>query len=647
MNRVFIISIVLVLALVISGFEQPSDLHQADAQLQNLFNGDITANLDKAAALYVDIIAGLDTDLEAGDEVILNRHLAQLSLILPAGMKAQISHKDSSSHALLFSEGSGEDILRWWRSQDVLPASRVNERMYEHLARIAYAQQRFFYMDRVSKLDDRGEVYVKLGEPEIRQEIKYNGSKLVDELFRPGVSLTPSDFSRNEVWQYGHVNRSTYYIFVERNKFFQISGVEHLVPAQLRMGYSASRRGVFKSSMMIALLRSIFRQLEPIHPDFAMRYLEVDEYARRLEEEAIDSFVGDETASRSTGQNAELNVGSSSTDLRRGAIRTSQLANGSTLKPNDFVQQMMFRSQSEDLISDGLRRRNTPDQYSEVLDEKEKLEVIPRVLRYLDADRTTRTEIHWSPVAGSLTPSRVPDSNLRDYIIRVTAVQQFADFNDRVVNQNHYMLKDVGVSKDLTIPVQKMVVSGDTNMYHLALQWDQHAVISAANMDNKALLGPQLKVSTHRMDSMQALVSDPAVLEMSDIKPIMIIDEELIPDVESAAEAPAYPFETIRQDQLFAIYFEVYNLTFGTDDLTSYEVNFEVVRKKDGFRLFSGRNDKTNSRADYSGVDRTARDMILLDLEAYEDNGSLELRVDIKDKTSGQQVYRTLSFEVI
>ena len=646
--------------VAVSEAKAPSDLQVADARLQTLFLAGVNDHMAEAVTLYEDIISRLDGDLQAEDYDILNRHLSQLSLIMPPGLRAKLDQVQKRTDNLLFQPGTGTQILTWWRSQDVMPASRANERLQEHLARVAYAQRNFFYNDRVSRLDDRGEVYIRLGEPNVKKEIKFTDAKLVDELFRPGVALSPSDFPSNEVWQYGHVDASTYYIFVKKNRYFQVATTVDLIPPMLRAGYATTTRGTYKSAMLIALLRSIFQQLQPLHPDFAMRYAEVDAYAMRLEEESIDAFVDEEVASRGTGQNAELNVGNSSVDLRRGALRANQFADGATQRPNDFVQSVMFRSQSEDQISEGIRERNTPSQFSEVLRQREKLDVIYRVLRFLEPDNTTRTEIHWSPVAGSLSPTlaqqkamaQVMSENFNDFIVRLTAVQQYADFTDRVVNQNHYLLQDIRSGREATIPVQQMAIKGDTGRYHLAVQWDQHLVLKDAELaeeasQDKKHLGPQIKIATDRVDSLLALSTDPAFLEMSDIKPVLIQDESVLVDIDNFATLPAYPFSTINREQLFAIYFEIYNLTFGADDLTNYDIDYEIIRKLDGLRLFTSRSQKTSSQANYSGTSRIAPEMLLLDLNDYGGNGDLEIIVTVTDLTSGQQIDRALTFDVL
>lgn len=57
--------------------------------------------------------------------------------------------------------------MRFWKNQDPTPTTDRNERLEEHLRRVAYADQTF--SSHRERWDDRGRIYVRFGEPEERE----------------------------------------------------------------------------------------------------------------------------------------------------------------------------------------------------------------------------------------------------------------------------------------------------------------------------------------------------------------------------------------------------------------------------------------------------------------------------------------------
>ncbi|MEM6336621.1 MAG: GWxTD domain-containing protein, partial [Bacteroidota bacterium] len=67
-------------------------------------------------------------------------------------------------------EGLPHDVWplleHWWRQTDPMPATVLNERLIEHLRRVAFAAET--YADAQGSVDDRGKLYVRLGRPSHR-----------------------------------------------------------------------------------------------------------------------------------------------------------------------------------------------------------------------------------------------------------------------------------------------------------------------------------------------------------------------------------------------------------------------------------------------------------------------------------------------
>ncbi|MFQ5570502.1 MAG: GWxTD domain-containing protein [Rhodothermales bacterium] len=596
--------------------QAPFDVLFGEAHLDALFKGGLEGYEEDAVRLYRGLLGSLDGPLAPQEQQILNQHVAQLALILPEDVRQRVmdGDLDASPESWTFKERAGQALVSWWQSQDPLPATRNNERMEEHLTRVAYAEQHYSREERTTGLDDRGEIYVRYGAPSKITVVTFDDAEMTNLVYQPGVVVNLTDFPDNEFWSYGHIDRAAYFLFVKNVRHYEVAESNELVPPALRSGFSNSPRGIQKVYMTLAVLRNIYRQLAPAHPDFMMRYADVVDYSRGLEDGSL-------------GSQAQL--------------------------PYVFAESFLIKSRTEDDQATARRETLVARQETEVFRDTETLPVGIRTVRFLAEDGTTRTEIYWSPEPGGLSPSKNQQEALEEegysrfnqYLVKMTVVQKAERYDDRVVNVKHYFLTDLLSEDEAAIPVQTMVVEGDTGRYHLAMQWDQHLTDEVPRRDEEITLGPHMKVATYQADSLTALVAEAGVLEMSDLR------LEFVPKQAEEAgsfETMPYPFTTTSPDVALGLYFEAYHLSFGEDDRTHYEVEYGIERAGDGGGLlrFLGRrpDERTTVRTPYVGTSRTARENILLDLSEWEGDGDLRITVRITDQTTGQQVERSLQF---
>lgn len=614
------------------------DVRMADAYLQLLVERGHTADKEQAEQVYQRLLRSIDEGGSAEERMLLMRHGVQAALLLPTALRVEVVEGDlhDGAETLQFKEGAGDLLLAWWRSRDPLPATRTNERLQEHLERVAFAEQQFAYADRATGFDDRGDIYIKYGVPSREKSLTFDDPQLIDRVYRPGVTVSPSDFPDNEFWLYRHVNRDAYYLFVEKDGYFRQGETFDLLPGTLRYGVGESIRTKQKAQMLLFVMRYIYWQLAMEHQDFAMRYTDVDLFANQIEEFEIDS------------RQAEIQALSEGEALPNRDDRINDLDNVQLfqMNPREFVQSMILQGRTADEQAAWKREQVVPAQYTDVFRNMERLPVSLRTARFLEGDGTTQTEIYWSPDPGSLV-DRVGTAE-RDYLINLTAIQKTEDYRERAISNKQYLVTDIPAVIDAAIPAQTMVVQGDTGRYHLALQWDQYQaqVSEAAGVQ----VGPRLQVGTYQVDSLMALTADARVLEMSDVKPLLFEEEAgmLLDDVEAVAQTAAYPFAILPAEAMLALYFEVYHLTFGVGDETQFEVEYEVrgARKRGGRRLFGRRNQATSTSTLYTGQNRTAQEYILLDLSEWEGDGAMEVVVRVTDQHTGQQVERILGFEM-
>ena len=226
------------------------------------------------------------------------------------------------------------------------------------------------------------------------------------------------------------------------------------------------------------------------------------------------------------------------------------------------------------------------------------------------------------------------------YLLSLAVAQQTADYQYHAIHEKHYL---VPVDTRDALPVKTLVVHGDTATYHLAMQWDQQWTRADEEQPDALVPGARLKLKVQRLDTLQALRSQGRTLEMSDLKPLLHAEEG------PAEPDSPYPFAYLTPATPLALYFELYHLTYGTDDQTQYTIEYEVVhRKKGGLLRLPGRRDdqRTGAKTTYFGVSRTAREYIALDLSVWQGRGSIDITIRATDETTGAQVARTITFEM-
>lgn len=596
------------------------DVRLGDAYLRALSAEDMDAQLYDAVPVYGALMQSLGAPLAPEAQRLLARHVAQLLLILPPNVARQIlqTAPDAPPATWTYAPDAPDVLLSWWRSADPLPATRQNERLEEHLRRVAYAETQYASDESRTGLDIRGEVYVRYGEPDRTTRVTFDGPEMVD-LLRPGVTVNLSDFPENEFWLYGHVDRSAYFLFVEDAGTYRLADTADLLPQTLRFGFSATERGQLKSYMLLTALQTIFRRLAPLHSDFANRQAEIDNYKDQFEQD------------RFWGERMNLQV----------------------RPPHQFAESFLLSNAEADEMATYRRETLVPEQATEAYRDLDLLPLAVRTMRFLDDDGTTRTEIVWAPEPDGLAPTRARRRELRkqgytdfeDAAIRMTAVQRDADYAERVVNRKHYVINDLQGRGGGAIPAQEMVVRGDTGLYHLAFQWDQHMPLPGARATS-VQLGPKVKVAAHYVDSLTALTADEQVLEMSDLRPEYRLKDES-GAVNLAVDAKPYPFGSIAPDLGLSLYFEVYHLTRGPDDRTHYTVEYIVERQDSGGVLTflgGGGDERTTAAFRYEGDARTAQESILVDLSEWTGRGDLQVTVRVTDETTQQQVERSIVF---
>jgi len=627
----------------------------ADTFIRRTFSTGQRADYPQAVSAYQRLLSSLDFPVSEEAWTLVAPYLEALVPILPEPERQAtglIRRKDISN----LESGAGARLLTWWRSRDPAPGTRNNEALEAHLERFAYA---FRYYRRDGGFDDRGMVYIRLGPPSRKTSVKFDRTVFREKVLRRNLTLSDADYPENELWVYERLGRDAQYLFVDDRGYFRIGEPNDLLPRALRNGLSNSARGAQKSEAVIRSIEEIYAQLSLFHPLFATRYTDVTDFVGQLD--ARDIAQGLENMRQLQRQNTRdqsIDEGAGKSIKEQLASRTNTnpgMGFNLSTPPHVFAQSEIMQASLEDHMAAMRRKETVPLSFVDVMGESETLPIFVRIARFLESNGATRTEIYWGISQGGIVPSKSAFKRLRqqgynpplDLMLIGTVAQKTGAYQERVVNYHRKMVRKITKGKDQLLLPQTYAARGDTGLFHLALQWDLYAVPPGRR---PMRMGPRVKMTTYRVDSLRALNPDTRNLEMSDLKPLIVRGDRIAMDLSEARTAVPYPYAAITPQTPLALYFEVYHLNFGGDDRTHYTVQYEMIRtrqQRKGLFLKKRTNEtSTSAGSAYSGDHRTAPEVVVLDLNGWEDSGELEIRVRISDDVTGQQAERSLNFSL-
>ena len=614
------------------------DIRLADAYLRTLFATDLDADRLNATQLYLDLLRRAGTDLAPPEVDIVRRRAAQTAVLMREDERAEISDQalHDEDEAWTLKPGAGDFLIAWWKQQDAAPATPENERLEEHLQRVAAARAQYAHDERPSGLDDRGETYLRYGPPYQQRAITYDDAGFHLDVFRFGVNVTSFDFPKNEIWTYPRIHHAAYFIFVEEDDHYYIGSSSDLLPDRLTNTFTNSGRHLNRAVSALAAMQYIFRDLALYHPDFSHLYTQIANYADWQEMKAAQFEATGRVPPGTQMQRVGMGVGQEQ-------MVFSSPVFGFGL-PSEFVQRTASEQKTLDYHAQRIRKKELPPQSTRIFDDLDPLPVTIRTARFLEPDGQTRTEVYWGTFAQQL---RLDEEHAgRSSLVKLTAVEYGAGYDRSTMRSKWYNTSAASAANGLAVPGAFSIKSA-ADRYHLGLQWEQY---TADLSGSRIKLDEQLRVATHRIDTLAALNAAPDRLEMSDLKP-MVPDESFVTG-DTPLEAAPYPFDQIAPDASLMLYFELYHLGFTGEDRTRYTVAYDVTRRTERGRisgLFRGdKEDRTTASTTYEGSSRTTEEQILIDLSDWEAEspGALTVTVRVTDEVTGQQVARSISFDV-
>lgn len=613
------------------------DLPLADAYVQAAPTSLTGYDRSVAVDVYRQLLRHADSSLTATESSIVTRHAAQAALLMTDAERARITDNALHDTSWTFKSGAGTALLEWWRRHDPAPATAENERIEEHLSRVATAQAQYPHPERSTQMDDRGEMYVRYGPPYLQRKITYNDAGFALDVFRFGVNVSSFEFPKNEIWTYPQIHHGAYYIFVEDNDRYYIGTSSDLLPSRLTNTFSNSERHLNRAVSALAAMEYVFRDLALYHADFGILYDKIANYANWQEMKATEYRATGRVPAGTRMQTVGAGIGQQRLVFSSPAFGIGM--------PSQFVQSTSIEQRTLDMQARRLRREVMPVQATDLFSDLEPMTISTRTARFLEPNGRTRTEVYWGTRTRELQLDE--DDADKNSLIKLTAVSYDTDYTRRGAKDKWYSVDAAPGVSGLVVP-GVFSINGMSGTYHLGLQWEQY---TADVRGARVALDEQLRIATQRVDTLSALSAAPDQLEMSDLRP-MLPGEDFLARGASPEAATPYPFEEIAADASLVLYFELYHLGFGSDDQTRYTVEYDVMRQAERnriARLFRGnKEDRTTASTTYEGDARRTEEQILIDLSEWpeDESGTLTVTVRITDEVTGQQIERAIDFAV-
>ena len=202
------------------------------------------------------------------------RSLSQVASVVPDSVSARAFAGGDWRRGV--ASGGDRALGGWWLSQDPFPATRANERVAEHLLRVAEALASYPEPGRPEGYDDRGRLFVRFGAPTVARQLTFNATDLLTGMGRASVGVSRSSFPDNEVWTYGAIDETMIYVLIGQNGVYRLGQTEDLLPSTLRNVTGRGRRELARARVALLAMRYIYRELATTSIEYGNAWGETD-----------------------------------------------------------------------------------------------------------------------------------------------------------------------------------------------------------------------------------------------------------------------------------------------------------------------------------------------------------------------------------
>jgi len=494
------------------------------------------------------------------------------------------------------------EMKAFWIKKDVIPTTRINERLLEHWRRIAFARKNFTLREEPPYgTDVRGLVLVKFGSPDktVKRKLGLDQQAIIrwldDFLLRQEVQRynnTPDV----EVWLYGNPDHREPTIFMFGKKagagrYGLQHGVEAFIPER-----AFSRRNTKTTA---GLLPGTMLQL--------MYYLELVD---------VDDFFLDRYRSL---------------EARWGNARAAGQLNPN----NDVLLGLLNHFKSQDKRK--IEFENLETDRTNVLEGLERLFLNVKWFRYLDVRGAPRIALFAVSGNRPIEAAHAPQFFRTAVKTKFKNRHVFIEFDANWQRQNETVVypavhnSTTSVLKDAHDSMRHYVVAAEK----VILDVRKQALLQADLPDTAKVIG----INSAVLESLSCLHHDSTTFDVSDL----LVGVDIRPDV---AETFDYPFpvmvlDPLRNSQPMRVYFEAYHLQAGKRSERILELSWRL------YELQSDRGDKKKSRRQkkfkVESPRPTLKKTISLDLTGLKE-GQYELEIIFKDKAANRKISRNTTF---
>ncbi len=393
------------------------------------------------------------------------------------------------------------------------------------------------------------------------------------------LDAMPWRIPNNIFWSYPDVHPDAHFLFVQhgRRNPYQLGISNDLIPRNLQGG----RRNVNK---LLYVMEEIYAQLAIGHPHYG------DHYDRL-------------TLFRTLPTTAPAHL---------------------------FAERMVRHSHIVDDTHASVRETAVPRTHTSTVS----LEHFPvefRWARFLDKDSRTCTDIYWAPGnhAFKLRPRYVrrlrreghdPSDN---YLLSAAIVQRNAEHLPQSIIDSARLIR---ADSTHMLPASTITTCLEEETTGLVMQWQLQWIARA--LGDSLRLGTALKMTTASIESL-IMLNSRGTLDMSDLKPM--IGEP------GTDQQSVYPWLALPPHRPLTLYFEIYNLTYGAEDVTNYTITYGIHSGEGGSRSVS---------TSYTGQTTRATESVTLDLNAAAKSDHVDIQVQVVDDVTGLSVKRSISFDL-
>lgn len=516
-----------------------------------------------------------------------------------------------------------------WNTRDVIMSSDVNERLIEHWERIIHAKENYTKNDTtVYGTDERGEIYVRLGEPtnietgKVGQSNHEVRAKLYDlqnkghinpdaseEVFRLQQhimsSVIPADF---ELWQYYDVTEierdNIFFLFGRRGgngEFGLRNSVEEFISNSVFNNSAYGARGRGSDVRIGTFLQFVYyNDLSTYDRFFGNRLQEYDRAWHRsvgfdrVDGHTLRNRISRSNASRATQQVYNRAPGDTSLYERR-------------LEGYDFEYR-----------------------HYRFLDEQGR----PELISFINSDPGQLFGIYKN-IPGT-DESQNYEMHLKQGVVHHTADNQAKDRH--ITNISRVYDSSSGPANP-TNSAHKMIASADDTYSILFSELYFGSPGQDNEPDNWSLVG----MNKQRSENPERLNSDGEELLLSDIilgstgEDTVRVRDELIGILKNE--------ELVQGDNL-QVMFEAYNFKNPDTEYVPYQIEYRIEDGGRSWWPFSGSDDEQSLT--WEAVSDGWNDSQFFEVEHSNlDPGSYTLHIKIEETESGRQAERSIDFEVV